>query len=208
MDVAGYQDRVHNLAALIEVALQRTVDGGKWLRRSFPARSYLRLDITVHGGPGPSVQHVRTRGHGGAKEIGYLVQVPVAWFDVPGDGLLAIRMIRALLGALTAVGAEQGLGAPPVRSPESDPGRPELVDLFAPPADRPAGAGAAADQVREIIDGIEPDQLVLAATVPATRAVGRDRETVVRALGSVVRETEVRTAGEEGVRIWVIQRDG
>ncbi|MEU1363443.1 hypothetical protein ABZ356_26780 [Micromonospora zamorensis] len=208
VDVAGYQASVHSFVSSIEVALQRAVDGATWLRRSFPARSYLRLDLTAHTGAEPSVRHVRTRGQGGAKEIRYLVGLPVAWFAVPGDGLLALRIFRALLGALAAVGVEQGLGTPPVRVPGSYPGRPELVDLFVPPADRHAGAAVTADRVREVIDGMEPDQLVLAATVPATRAVRRDREVVVRALGAVVREFEVRGDGKEGVRIWVVRQDG
>ncbi|MER7471696.1 hypothetical protein [Micromonospora sp. NPDC000018] len=208
VDVAGYDARVHNLAAFIEAALQRVVDGARWLRRSFPARSYLRLDVTVHTEAEPSVKHVRTRGQGGAKEIGYLVRVPVAWFDVPGDGLLAVRLFRALLGALEAVGVEQRLGAPPVRAPRSDPGRPELVDLFVPPAARPAGATVTAGRVREAMDRMKPDQLVLAATVPATLAVRRDREVVVRTLGEVVQEFEVRAGGKEGVRVWVVRQGG
>ncbi len=208
VNVAGYDNRVHNLAAFVEAGLQRAVDGGKWLRRSFPARSYLRLDVTVHTEAEPSVGHVRTRGQGGAKEVGYLVRLPVGWFDVPGDGLLAIRLFRALLGALATVGVEQGLGAPPVRAARSDPGRPELVDLFVSPADRPAGAVVTADRVREAVDGMGPDELVLAATVPAPPAVRRDRQVVVRALGKVVREFEVRAAGEEGVRIWVVRQGG
>ncbi|NJP34497.1 hypothetical protein [Micromonospora thermarum] len=128
--------------------------------------------------------------------------------NVTIDPALTEPELLALLNALTAVGVEQGIGVPPVRAPRSDPGRPELVDLFVPPAARLAGAAVTADRVREAIDGMEPDELVLAATVPAAPAVQRDRQVVVRALGRVVREFEVRAAGEEGVRIWVIRQGG
>lgn len=207
VDVERYSRCVHDLVAYINDAVERSFAGSTWLKQRFPAKSYVRIDVRVNSGETVNVDKLRTKTYGGPKEIICPVSVPAVWFDVPGDGLLAIRLFRAVLLALDSIGECYEIGSPPLRATKADPGKPDLMDPFSPRLAQPSPYGEAACSLQEIADRAEPHQLVLAGHGLASRFVRARQEAVGQALGMVEAEHVLPAPGEGGVRVWVIRQE-
>jgi hypothetical protein len=202
---------IHDLASYANTALERGFGpGSTWLKQRFPAKSFVAIYVRAHGDTTVKVEKPRLKSDGGGpgdpKEISCSVNLPAVWFDAPGDGLLAVRVFRAVLLALRAVGEHYEIGPPPLRSGRADPGKPELRSLFSPPQVGPSPFRAAAASLQSLADAAEPHQLLLAAREPATRSVRARRNAVVTALGSVQAEHVLPVLDEGDVRVWVIRQ--
>lgn len=209
VDAAAFEARAHDLVGLVSVALGRAFDGERWLRRQFPSRTSLNIELNACPEGEIRVERLKNRNYDGVKELRYRLWVPGAWFGVPGDGLLGVRLFRAVLALLTAVGAERELGGPPLlRSATADPGRPGFTDLFSPRGASVSRFAPVARRLTELAEETDPDQLVLAGFEGVPEPVRRTRELVSRDLGVTEEDHLISTGKAEGVRVWKLRRNG
>ncbi|BCJ49499.1 hypothetical protein Asp14428_09740 [Actinoplanes sp. NBRC 14428] len=140
--------------------------GPAWLRRRFPARSHVQIHASPAAGPAAAVEYLRTEpgpdGDDGPYGIHCGLAIPGAWTVTPGDGLLGLRLLQAVLHALQVVGAHYGIGMPSAVRPQADPG---LGDPFGPPP-RPSYAAANPDPPH-LAGSPDPGHLLLAVKEPA-----------------------------------------
>lgn len=205
IDVAAYEGRVHDLVGMVNIVFGRAFDGARWLGRRFPPRTYLDIAVHVQAESGIRVERLRNRNYEGAKALRYRLWVPAAWFAEPGDGLLGIRLFRAVLALLTTLGVERDLGPPPLRSAAADPGRPEPVDLFSPGGSPPPRFAPIARRLLELTERADPGQLVLAGLESVPEPVRRARAVVTRDLGATEEEVAVALTERERLRVWTLR---
>lgn len=196
---------VHDLASATNDMIARAFDGVSWLRQRFPAKSY--VDLRVECQDKICVTDIRTKSFGGPKAIICTVGVPVAWFDDPGDGLLAVRLLRAELLALSAIAERYELGTVSLRTREKDPQKPELVNPFVARPTRGQAHLSAAAAVEKLTQEAHFDEFVVAAVEPAPPAVRSRRQAVVQQLGTPLAEKALQVSQDEGVRVWLIRQD-
>ncbi|HEX5597306.1 MAG TPA: hypothetical protein VFX61_15010 [Micromonosporaceae bacterium] len=203
-----YSQTVHELVIYINNAVERCFDGPPWLKLRFGGKGYVQIQIWPHPEDVIKLDKIRTKTYNSAAEVICPMHIPASWFDVPGDGLLAIRLFRAVLFALQSIGDRYEIGPPPLRSRTADPGRPELLQLFSPREDQPSPYAAAALLLQQIADRAEPDQLVLAAHEPASQSLRVQQKVVAQSLGTTQAEHILSSeTGGGKVRVWTNQQD-
>ncbi|MFG2061406.1 hypothetical protein ACGFIK_08275 [Micromonospora sp. NPDC048871] len=208
LDAAAYNHRVHGLADVVSSAVERGFAGSQWLRKQLPARSFLAIELNLDGGRATRVERLKHRTYPDARELRYKLWVPGAWFSTPGDGLLGIRLLRAVLATVAVVGAERELGPPQLRAAATDPGRPEMRDLFSPPSSEASRFTEAARRLTELVDRADPEQLILSGVEPVTERTQQGRQAVVGRLGAVEDDIVIPVAETERVRVWTLRRIG
>lgn len=206
VDVVRYERTAGELAFQAEFAAERAFVGAAWLKRRFPARSHVNIRLKLSAGDRLEVGTPRATKYDGPKEITCRADIPARWFAEPGDALLGIRILRAVLQVLNTIGKHYDLGPPPIRSAKADAGKPALTDLFAPRPIEPPMFQQAADSIDRIVDGMSPTELVLGAVEPASRGIQRKRTAVAESLGVVESEQTFPAGEEQQVRVWTIRQ--
>ena len=184
----------------------RCFAGSAWLRRRFPARSYVQVFLLTTDAASAGVEYLTTEsgpgGGDGPQGISCGLQIPTAWMAAPGDGLLGLRMFQAVLHALRAIGERYDIGMPSAVGPGADRGEPDVWDPFGPPPRQPSYADINAHLDR-LTRSLRPDQLLLAAKEPVPATVARQCRTVCEALGTVV-DQHTLTAPDTKATAWTI----
>jgi len=205
LDQERYERGVE-LYAHAEDRIERAFDGSRWLKGKFPAGSMLQIDTRVSAVETIVVEKTKTKNYGGPKEITCRTLIPAAWFKSPDDGLLAIRILNAVLSVLRHVGDAYGLGGPPpLRSPGRDPQSPPLVNPFIP-REMPAALNSpAVTAIENAMDKATPEQFVIAAHQQVPSAISANRERVIEALGAPHQQYAGDLGDGREVKVWLVQ---
>jgi hypothetical protein len=182
----------------------RCFAGSAWLRRRFPARSYVQLFASTTDDASVSVEYFRTEsgpdGDDGPQGIYCGLQIPTSWMATAGDGLLGLRMFQAVLHALHAIGKRYDIGMPAAARPRADR---EMWDPFGPPPPQPSYADING-HLQRLAASLRRDQLLLTVKEPASATTARQCRTVCEALGTVV-DQHTLTTPDAKAAAWTIQ---
>jgi hypothetical protein len=202
------QGRAIDVVSHVQDRIAPCFAGAAWLKRRFPARSYLNiLLLPQNDDASVSVEYLKTKGwgmgNGGPREIRCGLRIPAVWFTEAGHGLVGLRLFQAVLHALNVVGDHYGIGRPAARIPKPDPDF-ELWDPFGPPPPRGLPYAEINAHLERLTVSIGPDQLVLAVKEPASSTITDQCRNVHEALGLIV-ERHTLTAPDAKATAWIIQ---
>ncbi|GIF76526.1 hypothetical protein [Asanoa siamensis] len=194
-----FGDAAIELSTYCQDTLNVTFDGGAWLRRRFPAGSLICLKVEAQEVGSVVVGRPHAKGPDGVpKEIRCPVGLPLGWFAEPGDGLLAVRMMRACVTALATLGDHYEIGMPALRSSRRQH---HVIDPFVPRVTAPSPYTDAARTIDGLAAG--PGRLLVVAK-PSKDRSGRQRAVAER-LGQVEAPVTVR-GREEKLTVWPVRQ--
>jgi hypothetical protein len=199
-------ERMSSISTEVAERVTRCFAGQAWLRRRFPARSYVNLRLLPHSDTTVGVELVKIRrggGPSGPKTIRCDLRIPTSWLAEPGDGLLGLRLFQAMLHALNVIGEHYDIGTPAAVGPGRHRGDPEVRDPFGPPPPPPSYAHIDA-HLKRLAASLSPDQVLLVVKEPTSAAIARQCRNVRQALGIVV-DQHTLTAPHAKATAWTIQ---
>jgi hypothetical protein len=185
----------------------RCFAGSAWLRRRFPARSYVQVHLLPRNDASVDVEYLRTHSWSedgaGPQEIQCGLRIPMAWLAEPGAALLGLRVFQAVLHALHAIGNHYGIGTPTAIGPNADRGNPEVSDPFSPPPPAPSYTDINA-HLERLTASLKPEQLLLAVKEPTSSTIAGQCRNVSEALGSIIEQHTLTTPNAKATA-WLIQ---
>ncbi|MEV6599879.1 hypothetical protein AB0M36_23935 [Actinoplanes sp. NPDC051346] len=199
-------ERMRSVSTEVAERVTRCFAGSAWLRRRFPARSYVNMRLLPGSDATVGVELLKTKGGGGPngpKAIRCDLRIPASWLAEPGDGLLGLRLFQAMLHALHAIGEHYVIGMPAAVGPGADRGDPEVWDPFDPPPPPLSYADINA-HLERLAASLSPNHLLLAVKEPTSAAVVRQCREVSEALGTVV-DQHTLSAPNAKATAWTIQ---
>ncbi|UQU66840.1 hypothetical protein COUCH_11465 [Couchioplanes caeruleus] len=201
-------ERMRFVSTEVTERVTRCFAGQAWLRRRFPARSYVNMRLLPHGDATVGVELVKTETRGGGgpsgpKTIRCDLRIPTSWLAEPGDGLLSLRLFQAMLHALHVIGEHYDIGTPAVVGSGGNRGDSEVWDPFGPPPPPPSYAHINA-HLERLAASLSPDQLLLVVKEPTSATIARQCHNVRQALGAVV-DQHTLTAPDAKATAWTIQ---
>ena len=206
VDPVRYQRVVTAVASQVEYRVAPCYAGSAWLKRRFPARSYVQVHLLAHNDAAVSVEYLKTKSwtdSDGPQEIRCGLRIPTVWFAEPGDGLIGLRLFQAVLHALNVVGDHYGIGRPRAVNPKPDPDF-GLRDPFLPPPLDTFPYAEINAHLDRLATSIGPDHLVLAVKEPTSTTITDQCRSVHEALGMIV-ERHTLAAPEAEATAWTIQ---
>jgi hypothetical protein len=120
--------------------------------------------------------------------------LPAAWRRRPADGLAAIRLQRAILAALDAIGQHFALGPVPVRAPTGEASAPDSSPF--PPPDEERPYEDLAGWVADVVATLDPQQALILARSDVPKRIAQTQERLVKQVGTVL--TSARHNPERG----------
>jgi hypothetical protein len=200
----------HMISVGADVArrVTRCFAGASWLRRAFPARSFVQLHMLTSNDASITVEYLLMESESDSatapRGIHCGLRIPTSWIMEPGDALLGLRLFQAVLQALQAIGEHHNIGMPAAIGPDADRGNPPVWDPFRPPLGLPPYAEIKAGLERRAAS-LHPDQLLLIVKQPVSSTVYGQCQDVGEALGAVVDQYTL-TAPRIKVTAWIIQK--
>ncbi|HEX8344957.1 MAG TPA: hypothetical protein VF657_09460, partial [Actinoplanes sp.] len=122
----------------------RCFAGSAWLRRRFPAGSFLQVYLLTTDDASVGVEILTTESgpdrDNGPQGIHCNVRIPMSWLAERADALLGLRLFQVVLHVLHVIGEHYGIGMPAAIGPGADRGDPKVWDPFGPPPALPSYA--------------------------------------------------------------------
>jgi hypothetical protein len=181
--------------------------GSAWLKRRFPARSYVQVHLLAHNDASVSVHYLKTKSWGdpdGPQEIQCGLRIPTSWFAEAGDGLAGLRLFQATLHAVNAVGDHYDIGRPAAAAAKPGRGDLSLWDPFRPLEPGPSAYADIDAHLERLAASINPDQLLLAVKEPTSPTVTRQCRSMGAALGAIA-DQHALTSPKAEATAWTIQ---